>query len=178
MNQSRKNKTYRRSTGPYPAPFDRFPVIKPLLKIDKVRLAMMIDCEGSIGMGRKKLRRLSPRISFANTHEGIVKLFKKLTSCKRDITFRRSSKKNSKGAYRLALGSMPLIYLILKRIIPFFIIKKTQAELLLEFIRIQDERTRKSFNRKEMTNYSKRQLYIFKKLHELNLRGRRGEVNA
>lgn len=156
-----------RSIQPYKPPFDRLPTIY-LNDVERSQLAMMVDCEGTIGI--RIGIRYCPYISMTNTDENLIKLFKTLTKTSTKISY-RESEGNRKPRYDCEIASMPRIYVVLKLMEKYLIVKSKQAKLLQEFIEIQDKHTRNCFDRKELCKYTPRQRKIVQIVIELNMRG-------
>ena len=69
--------------------------------------------------------------------------------------------------YTIATRAMPVIYAVLKRIKPFLIIKSRHADLILEFLEIQNDILCQKGLR-AFAEYSERQNQIYKELRVLN----------
>jgi len=168
--QAHRMGLYGRAIRPLPAPLDRLPIII-MTDIQRAQLAMMLDCEGTIGVRHGK--RLAPYIQVTNTSEVITEKFKELTCCERKTSeSARKGKEHWKNKYSVETGSMPHIYCLLRQIVPYLLIKKKQALLLMDFIEIQDKRTREFFDRHTLSSYSDKQIKIVAEISACNKRGK------
>lgn len=141
-----------------------------LKKSEKAWLACAIDCDGCIFLTNNSSKKdYCPILNFTNTKKEIVEYFKNVLKINKKIEI-NPRHKNHKAEYSIRITSMPLIYVILKQILPFFIIKKEQAKLTMEFIEIQDK---KMIENKiiRYNTYTPRQHEIYNKFRELNKRG-------
>ena len=105
------------------------------------RLAAFIDGEGSIGVHKTRtkhtlamLRRASPKYQMSvcviNTNQILIKWLK--DNFGGSITTRKKAKENHKTAYRWVVGDQRAV-VILRKVLPFLVIKTPQAKLAIEF---------------------------------------------
>jgi len=142
-------------------------------------VAAAIDFEGSISLYKDK-GYLYPGISFVNSDLTVLEYLRTLFRSNRKISVhaRDSRKDNWKQTYTLRIESYADIERILKQVKDHLIIKRRQAELMLEFLEIR-KCTPRQFEYKDgrvrrvAVGYSQRELEIYKELRKLN---RRGEV--
>lgn len=167
INKAGDLKTYR---GALLSPLQKLPNLSLDVK-SKVWIACAIDCEGSLGLELTKRGYYYPFISINNTKKKLLKHFRKLVT-QRGKTIRLNTKrdKNRKNIYEFDMGSMPWIYALLKEIRPYFIIKGTQADLIIEFIEILDKIKRANYGR---VVYTKRQHEIYREIKKLNKKGKK-----
>ena len=103
--------------------------------------AVAIDCEGTISPRRWKRDDgkyfYHPKISIYNTDfrlikwaNNIIKPLPKYVSKRNRVTTRN---KKWKHEYQIDVRGVNAVYTLLKRILPYFILKKQRARLLLEF---------------------------------------------
>ena len=154
-----------RRRNSYPPPLDILPKFE-LDEKEQIQLAMMIDCEGTISLRKHKDGRISPVFCISNTSFDLVKRFKEITRTLNKIGCRVRNERK-KPEYYLDIGSMSYVYHLLCQIKDYLIVKQKQAELVMRFIEIQDERSRTDFSN-EYSNYTEEQIEIYNKIRELN----------
>lgn len=154
----------------------------PKLKLSEVQktwLACAIDAEGAVGLSaipqkranKQKVRVYKPHVQVGNTYFQFIEHFKELLYKRLKIIELDHSGKNQKNVYLYSIFSMPEVYSVLKTISPYLIIKKKQAELVLKWIELEDERMRRTYFGDPL-QYSDEQKEIWKALMVLNHRGR------
>lgn len=155
-------------------PLSRLPNIE-YSESDGKWIACAIDTEGSIMLNRKEDDRCyngyyyKVYISISNTNTDWLNEIARLTrySGRKDYGSKIiQDKRQWKTVFKYTISSMPTVYTILKQILQWFIIKKEQALLAIEFIEEQD----KVWNHKGFA-YTERQHQIYEKMKKLNHRG-------
>jgi len=161
--------------GNYIPPLDRLPEYNPSLEI-RTWLACAIDCDGNISLYKRKRNDLTnkfqllPAVSFQNTNRKIVEVFIERTfpNILKLRVDRRSGRTGGrhKDKYYTLVARMPYVYALLENVKEHLIVKKKQAEKVMEFIEIENERlkNRVKYGRK----YLPRQLEIFEEVKSLN----------
>lgn len=108
-----------------------------LSETDKAYIAGFLDGEGSICLSKPKNRRTPhPLITLCNTHFGVMNwISKKLELRETAIyTYPEDTIRNHKIKYAVTIGRQAKIKEILENVFPYLIIKKRQAELMLEYL--------------------------------------------
>jgi hypothetical protein len=110
-------------------------------EIDYARLAALIDGEGCIGIGKYQYRakhspRYTVRCSIYNTDVRMVMWVRDLFGGK---LRGRHRQKNTKPCYEWHQEG-PALTAILEKCLPYFLIKRTQAEHLIELQKLQKRR--------------------------------------
>lgn len=136
----------------------------------KVWIACAIDCEASLGLSLTKRGFYNPYISINNTKKALLNHFRKLVGCiHKTIRLQDKRYENRKNIYQFDMGSAPWIYVLLKQIRPYFVIKRKQADLVVEFIEILDGIKRNNNGR---IAYTERVHEIYGELKKLNRKGK------
>lgn len=157
--------------GNYIPPIDRLPDYRPSEKV-KVWLGCAVDCEGSIMIAKRLGPALTngfsllPVVDFCNTKRDIVERFRELTFPTLNLSKCDRNNPRWKAKYTLKVAKMPFVYVLLKKISPYLVIKNNQANLIIEFIEIESARLRS--RTKYRRPYLPRQIEIFKELKNLN----------
>ena len=159
-----------RTVSPKNPPLSRLPTFQ-FTEVEKARLAMGIDCEGTIGLLKPEKKGFQPYISFSNTRMELLSYFKEVTRAKGSVNWFLKKSGNRRPACSLTIANLAHIYALIKEIQPYFILKGEHASLVTEFIEIQDTNLRKLKWREHIKN-TPRQFEIYERLHELNRRGR------
>jgi len=161
--------------GYYTPPLDILPQLD-INEATRVWLACAIDCEGNISLVKRKRTdlvngfNLLPQIGLSNTNKEFIetfinKTFPNIVRLKVLKRFEKSGGKH-KDKYYVQIFRMPLVYSLLKEIRPYLIIKRQQADLVMEFIELEDMRLRNRV--KYGQSYLSRQLEIFEEVRKLN----------
>jgi len=165
----RRAKQLGLSRGNYIPPLERLPPFNPS-KEERVWLACAIDCEGTITISRRKRLDLAlgyhllPFVSFCNSHRGIVRTFRNLTF--QNLRVEAQLRPPWKTKYAVNIRRQPQIYAFLKAIRDFLIVKQRQADLVIEFIEIENSRL--TLKQKYRHQYTERQLEIVEEVWKLN----------
>jgi len=139
-----------------------------LSRVDLTWLACAIDGEGHIGLTRMAEPRnrrgfsLIPVVTIGNTSREFIEYFVLLAGGK--IRFEKRNKHNEKSLYRASIYANRIRQL-LPTILPYLIIKRKQATLLLEALRLLKE------HRPGYAPNDRRPYKIFEKMRELNRKG-------
>lgn len=142
---------------------------------DKAYIAGLLDGEGSIGFQRSKDMfgnyHIYPRIWVYNTHKPVMLYFQKLYKGKLALQSASKSKPMSKELWRLGFNLKEMTRL-LNDVKPYLKIKKIQAELCLEFINKERNKTRDKRGRvkrlsKTILKYRKNLFKRYKKAQRL-----------
>jgi hypothetical protein len=134
---------------------------------EKGYIAGIIDGEGTISLEKRKFSnvKIHPVISISNCSLELLNHIQKIIKCG---TVRLAKKANQKARpeYKLSINRINQIEGLLSIITPYLILKRKQAEIVLEFIcHLQMKRQR---------NYklSKYEMTLFKEIRMLNQRGK------
>lgn len=103
---------------------------------DAIRLAMAIDCEGTIGLWKRSQRTLcyNPHIMIYNTNYLLIEWIKSVISTIPYYIYTDDREhKIHKIAYSIAIRGIGPTYALLKEVIPFLILKGDMARLLSEY---------------------------------------------
>ncbi|MCL5100581.1 MAG: LAGLIDADG family homing endonuclease [Candidatus Marsarchaeota archaeon] len=137
--------------------------------INDAYLAGFIDGEGTIGIRYHKEKRhrsetftIDLNFSITNSNKPILELIQKEIGGK--IELKTKMTKNSKAVYGLRLYNTKDTLNILNRVIPYLILKKEQAELIIAFCNLRAKHTKRD-------GYTKEEKEIANKVINLNKRG-------
>jgi len=150
-------------------PLDNIPELS-ISELNKKWLAAAIDFEGTIGIIKHKGRILRPYLEMSNTNLDIVKYFGNLINTKMYLHKVKRPQGNRNPVYRIHIKKLGYIYEILKLIKKYLIIKKRNADLVIEFIKIHDSELR-NYDYWKKIIHSPRQIEIYDELKILNKRG-------
>jgi hypothetical protein len=152
-------------------------------------LAGLIDGEGSFGITKHKANTTRefyfyPYISISNTNEVALRFVKEKLGDIGNLhcvtTKKRKMINYWKPAFQFCIGKRKQILEIIPKILPYLIIKKEHALILLEFCR-QREKKGRIFTHTEkgrfkkgiyQINYDDYDFQLFNKLREMNKRGK------
>jgi len=140
--------------------------MKKLTDFQRGYIAGLIDGEGSIclypylGKGRK-LNRVEATIQIGNTNKNALEKVKEFTGIGHVYLHNAWKKKNYKPCYTYTINNRIEILQFLLQIKDSLIIKKPQAEVMLEFLRTH----------RRGEHMSKKDLELIEKMKKLNLRG-------
>lgn len=150
--------------------------MKKLSDVERVYIACSLDTEGSISLLKKRRKycgminyhiHFYPRLKVGNTNTDFLNYIKKILGIGNLSHNGAKWKENNwKKAYVIVIGSWQDIHDILEQIIPYLIIKKKQAELLLEACELHLP------NLAQHIPYSKRMFEIQEEIIRLNKKGR------
>ena len=155
----------------YKPPLDRVNKLNISEKY-KFWLAACIDGEGTLGMlkaTRDDKTSYLPYFSIGNTNKEFVKTFKERAKTDHIKIYKKKTGYTN-DYYKLETQNLGYVYSISKCLKKYLIVKKKQAELLIEFIEIEDALIRNAGWRGKI-NYTSRQQKIFKTIRKLNKRG-------
>lgn len=133
----------------------RLSSVKPLQLDDFWRgyVAGMLDSEGCIMIKVKRKRELSPRVAIANKNKTVLKKL-------REVIGMGTMDNASKGkVYELVVDRMDDILSFLEGIRNSLMVKREQAELVIEFIRLRAENP---------FEYSQREWEIYREIKRIN----------
>ena len=138
-----------------------------LTDIEKGYLAGVLDSDGSITIKKAVDKRVdkvyyAPLLSFYNTNANLMSKIRKIVKIGRFYGDYSSKRKNSKykPKYTYNVGSINGVKQILEQITPLLSVKKSRAELVLEFISLKENRKKGAMN--------PRILEIYDEIRELN----------
>ena len=123
------------------------------MRITKEYLAGFVDGEGSITLYKRKDIRtkkgftINAKFSIGNTNQDFMK---ELNSCGGQPFIRKYNGENCKPLYELNIQDLKGIRVFLKAIQPYLIIKKKQAELMIEFIESRLSHKGSGYTEREM----------------------------
>lgn len=163
-----------------------------LTNVDFAYIAGIIDGEGFLSIRKHKDKRiprgwsLQPQVGVWNTDE---KLITYLNLCIKGTYIRNriypSSNPNAKPSYLWMIQGNKKIKGFLESILPYLIIKKERAEILLKYIRYSNESLRRFRTVQKNNNgifikgiqkeYSDEEISLFKLMKDLNKRGIKNE---
>ena len=109
-----------------------------LTEVEKAYIAGFVDGEGCITLIETKRKdrgnnRLAPIIAIANTNkEGLEWIAKRLEVNRIVVTSKQTEK--WKRGYQLKIEAINRVYEVLEAILPYLVIKKEQAQLVMGFI--------------------------------------------
>ena len=149
---------------------------------ERAYIAGIIDGEGTIGLTKHKERRTlrgwnyEPYIMVSNTSKSIMEYLKEVTGI--GYYWSKTYKNMNRGwkvPFAWQTGARREIISLLEQILPYLVIKKRHAVLLLEYVKMREdqEKERIAFMKGMQIKYSKHHDEIFEKLRELNRRGRK-----
>lgn len=170
----RRAKQLNLSRGWHVPPLNRLPSFNPSEKT-KTWLAAVIDCDGCIALNKHHVKErvkgftILPQVRFCNTNIQIAQRFRKLTfqnDSSLATSYRHKNNPKWRDKYSVYVSRTPLVYALLSKIKDDLIVKRKQAELVLEFIEIEDERMRK--REKYGRPYTQRELEIWEEMKKLN----------
>ena len=108
--------------------------LKHLSETDRAYIAAFMDGEGSICLDIVK-RKVNPRLSFANTHLGVIQwLQKKCTVGNINIVVREKINPKWHTLYQFQISGVNNVYDVLKAMMPYLIIKKDRAKAAMDFL--------------------------------------------
>jgi len=129
--------------------------------LDTIWLACAIDGEGCVSLC-KGGRWFSPQVHIANTQYKFVEEVSRITGEK---VISRDLRGNRKRQYYVKISDQRKVVALLQGVLPFLVIKRRQAELLVEWCTSRQSRI------DYHTPPTKRELEIVEELHELNKKG-------
>lgn len=143
---------------------------------DLLRLADYIDCEGTIALqhwnrGKKGVHSYQPKVSVFNTNpvfaQHVVDIYNRLGIKVYIETQKR--KPEHKVVYRLVVLGISRVKKLLELIKPYLLIKRAQADVVLEFCDIRI--TASKIGRGRQVPYGQREFELQQQMGLLNLRG-------
>ena len=135
-------------------------------------IAGFIDGDGNIGlMKRKNVKRIEPYVKLISSNkEALQKMSEYIGHGKVMINNKGgTSKPHWSTTHVIILHSREYIKKVLTNCMPDFIIKKHQAELMLDFIKIREGKTRKGLSRTGST-FGLEEYEIYCKMFYINIR--------
>lgn len=147
-----------------------------LKETEKAYIAGFLDGEGTITISKATNKtgvHYLPVVQLANTNEKVMKwLCEKLKKLNISFSFLidRPKKKNWKECYIIIIREMESIRKFLYEIKDYLIVKRTQAELLLEFV---ESRLKKIHYFDGYNTYTEREKEIIEKIRKMNSRKHR-----
>jgi len=139
-------------------------------------VAGFLDADGSLTLMKrlnrnKRTSRLEPRITFHNSCKPALEQIQKIIGCGWVSLDKRKHKYRKKCMYTLTVTNFKDISRILCHCLPYLVVKKDRARLLLNFCRIRlakaDLTHKHPWN---TTSYGEEELNIFKEMKRLNKR--------
>lgn len=142
-----------------------------LSETEKAYLAGVIDCDGSIYIGKNKRKNsfvYLNKVGICNTNKKLIDyLMNKIEfSCSLDKRQETNFKVRRKNRYLLSLNHKQKIIEFLEQLVLYLIIKKKQAKLMIEFCENRLRQTKGKCNR--FASYSDRDHEIYKEIKRLN----------
>lgn len=139
---------------------------------ERAYIAGIVDGEGSVSMCLRntKPKHYDVKVSISNSSKQLIDYLKNLFPLFNIFTQKDKRNKNWKRRYELYSSSLKNIKIFLESILPFLIVKKEQARLLLEYIEIRN----KVFSRgSHQSIHPQRENEIYFQLKEINQKGRK-----
>lgn len=137
--------------------------IRELSEAERYYLAGIIDGEGTITIKRSD-NRLYCEVSVGNSCLELIKRIQKMISTNKRYMEKRRKDPNRKPLWVFKISARPDVKKLLEQIKDALIVKKKQAELVLEFIDIMDSRL-------NIHSIPPKAIEIYEKVRELNRRG-------
>lgn len=106
-----------------------------LSDVEKSYIAGIIDGEGYIGIYRSKDRYLRPVVNVANTSEVLIDQLRRMTG----IGAKYKKTHHMKSCWSWSVRKFSEIRGLLEAVLPFLVVKRKKAELLLEFLLLREE---------------------------------------
>lgn len=144
-------------------------------------LAGIWDGEGSITIFRHKERngslKLKPCLVLTNTDESIINEAVKILDSY-DIRFHiiDYTRPKSKRIYQLTTSKLSNLEKFCEIMIPYLIGKKSQAELLLRYAKLRNDKIKLAGNNKHAVKYDDEEFALQIELQSLNHRGESSET--
>lgn len=152
-------------------------------------VACALDGEGTLQISNHFDKRVNryyyyPIVSVANTEVSFLDYLKNGSNIGSIYSSGRRQSPKHKAGFKWGIGNYNEIEFLLNKVLPYLIIKRKQALLILEFLSIYKEQKRKAiastkrdergriFARPSWANYTQRQHEIFEQIRKLNQRGR------
>jgi len=128
-------------------------------------VAGLIDGEGSISIGVWEGKGFNPQLTIlSSTSKTFTEKVLEKTNIGR-IKVNRSriphKEKKKRNSYNLNVGGMPEIYRILNGVLPYLILKKEHAKVMMKYIEYRSKR-------KQGEGYKEPEVKMVKKLRKLN----------
>ena len=154
-----------------------------LTEPQKAYIAGLLDGEGTITLV-KHGSKIYPEVSITNTKKEVIEWLRSVTQVGViTIENKSRSKRNWNTCYKFRVLSLPEASAILKAVLPYLIIKKKQAELVLKFI--EELKTHIATEKRRNYSLSQNLLDIYDEVRRLNDKRRkttkntgRGQVSA
>lgn len=125
---------------------------------EKGYIAGFVDGEGTIGMSKYVAVNgkigLATHLTIANTNREVLEWLKSKTRLKREFRTYRSHKINRKSVHAININRMGDVLAFLTAILPYLIVKKKQAELMVEYCRGRLSSWPKPLTEKDLEFYS------------------------
>ena len=131
-------------------------------KLDSMWLACAIDTDGWLSLKiMNHHKAIYPRICIVNTNLEFLEKAESVFGG--SIIARRHNNPNWKQCYTWQVGGLYIILPLLKKIIPYLIIKKNRAKLMLKFCKSREKIRGVTKNRKNIS-YTKKEWKIYQEL--------------
>lgn len=148
-------------------------MVKQLTDFEKGWLSAFIDGEGSIFIQMSN-GHLQPVLSVSNTNTEILEKFKTIVDNTKDekVNIAKWNFKygnTRKIGYRVRIFNYKTIINLLEELLPYLIVKRKQAELLLKYFS-----ERKMYSKADKVE-KERRLFYWNEMHKLNKKGRLNE---
>lgn len=127
-------------------------------------IAGLIDGEGSLMIN---WYRGQPHLNFSclmvigMTHEGVISWLADILG----VTYEKLTPKNRKPIYRLRLQTSDNLQKLLEALLPWLIVRREQAEIVLKFLNLEQKG--------DVREYAKKRAELYLRIRELNKRGSR-----
>jgi len=168
LNENRKVTRFRPAvTGNWRINLERLEKIKGMTDLEAAYLAGIIDGEGTLILAHRRRNELrgwesiEPHISISNTDVGLMKYLSQLLG----IPFYAIKEKRSrrwKQSFAISISAFAEIEALLSRVLPFLIIKRRRAEIMLQLVR----------RRLSRLPYTDDDRKLLKEFRRINRRGR------
>lgn len=170
QHQKRRNIKYGAILNDYQKLVEASKIPKLLTEKEKmVYAASAIDCEGTITVDKPISEiatqgfYLHPVLSLENTDETLVKLCQQVLQIKTKLFHMYRPDKKHKDSWRFKITGKEDVLKALIKIRPFLVVKRKQADLLMEFI------LNRLFTKRP---YTTQELEIVRKIRQLNIKGK------
>ena len=170
-----------------PFPNRRPTKVKNLSWFEKGFVSAAIDGEGTITIAqkirkqryvwgkkpknKKNYKTFIPNISIANTNKNFLKYIKHIIGIGYITKNKARPKKNKKAHYRYSIENLADIEKLLNQIINTLIVKRKQAEILLNYCSLRLDKLALNKGRIDLARYGDEERRLVKAIRKLNKRG-------
>lgn len=141
-------------------------ISESLSEIELGYIAGILDGEGSIHICRSHGYFL-PRVGISNTYKPLIAWLKRKIGCDYIHVFKYGYNTHKRPCYYLSFENRQKITALLKTLLPYLIVKRRHAEIMLEYLSLRQQNLSKGQNRV----YTEQELALYFKLKKLNRRG-------